>query len=273
MSHLSAAIKEWVRTGDFPTLPSGRSTTLNPIVGPFRIRFSPRDDDDSPLAASEVKLIASGNETNVERLREAGLQLEHAPVTFPYEPQLEGDSWRNLLAERDYESKFGGILAAGMWIAGKKAELAFDRLREPAIVTDIGLAWRHMPQLYATTKMLFDEDTSGLGRNFKQHICSWAHSCGDTRAVAVAAMAVFNGRFLRTWAIGVSGLIASKPTGDGYGFDDIFCPNTEVQAARAGAGQEGPLTWSQLAKDEVKTHHPFRALLVDKLRAEVLKSA
>lgn len=104
-------------------------------------------------------------------------------------------------------------------ITEHKARQAYEKIKKPVIVEDIGLYFSALGRLPGPLIRWFLEEIGNDG------MCRILNSYDNRGAVAKVCAAYFDGTILKTFEGEVSGHISDKPYGDdGFGWNCIFVP-------------------------------------------------
>lgn len=101
-----------------------------------------------------------------------------------------------------------------------KAKQAYDKVKTPVLVEDIGLYFNAMGRLPGVFIRWFLEEIGNEG------MCHLLDAYDDRSAVAKVCTAYYNGLLLKIFTGEVNGHISDKPHGDdGFGWNCIFVPS------------------------------------------------
>lgn len=134
------------------------------------------------------------------------------------------------------------------YVAREKAKAAYERLRRPVIIDDVGVfieAWNGFPGPLA--KFILDKlgNVGILGLLAREK---------NRNVVVRSAIGYHNGKDVHIFTGEVSGTLAFEERGtEGWGFDPIIIPNGETQTyAEMGLDKKNQLSHRRLALDKLK---------------------
>jgi non-canonical purine NTP pyrophosphatase (RdgB/HAM1 family) len=104
-------------------------------------------------------------------------------------------------------------------VADNKARAAYEIIKSPVLVEDVGIKFKAFGKLPGTfTKQFYDE--IGL-----ENMCRLLDSFEDKSGFAEICYAYFDGQMIEFFEGKIAGTIANHPRGTGgFGFDPIFIP-------------------------------------------------
>jgi XTP/dITP diphosphohydrolase len=136
-----------------------------------------------------------------------------------------------------------------------KARQAYDILKQPVLVEDVGFTFKAMGRLPGPFIKWFLEELGDNG------LCRLADSLEHRRAHVSIIYALYDGHEMHLFENHVEGQVAPEPRGNyGFGWNAIFIPE--------GSGK----TYAEMTDDEVR---PFsvRAQAIEKLKAFLSRRA
>ncbi|AHB41885.1 Ham1 family protein [Candidatus Saccharibacteria bacterium RAAC3_TM7_1] len=119
-------------------------------------------------------------------------------------------------------------------ITEDKARRAYDILRRPILVEDVGLFFNALGNLPGPFIKFFVEEREGL-----EKLCRMLDGFSNRRAHTVVMTTYFDGETFTHFEGGASGEIATSPRGTGgYGYDAIWCVDGYGGKTRAELNKE-----------------------------------
>lgn len=104
-------------------------------------------------------------------------------------------------------------------VAEHKARQAYDIIKKPVLVEDVSLIFTAMGRLPGTLVRWFLEELDVEG------LCRLGNTYEDKRAEASIVYALYDGRTLQLFEGQKSGRISPGPSGDGFGWNNLFIPD------------------------------------------------
>ncbi len=104
-----------------------------------------------------------------------------------------------------------------------KVRQAYDVVKKPVLVDDVSLIFTAMGRLPGTLIKWFLEEMGN------EKLCDLAKALPNQEAISEMMYAVYDGKELTIFTGKVAGNIASKPSGNSFGWNNIFIPNGYTQ--------------------------------------------
>lgn len=147
---------------------------------------------------SELPVFITGNQHKANYLSKMiGINLEHRRVDLD---EIQSNNLDTIVAHKVLQ--------------------AYERMRRPVLVEDVGLKFTALGGLPGPFIRFFVEAPDGL-----EKLCRMLDGFDDRSARAVCTFGYYDGEYLELFRGGLDGTIAHSPRGEsGFGWDKVFEP-------------------------------------------------